>query len=199
MANFQYSLKILEQLGDSARIARATYSMAVVHESLGNYPEALNHLYDFLGFVEPRDDKEEIASGYNLIGNIKSEIELTEEAMSWYHRARIIREQMDDGWALAYTYQNLGNTEDNIGEKFQDRDLGDSAIVHHLRALDWLDKANAIYVEYEDPSGLADIANNRGVVEKNLGLSVSIDRRSGGCAEGLETGNCSFGICTSVA
>ncbi|MBK7344112.1 MAG: tetratricopeptide repeat protein [Saprospiraceae bacterium] len=174
LANFQYSLKILEQLGDSARIARATYSMAVVHESLGNYPEALNHLYDFLGFVEPRDDKEEIASGYNLIGNIKSEIELTEEAMSWYHRARIIREQMDDGWALAYTYQNLGNTEDNIGEKFQDRDLGDSAIVHHLRALDWLDKANAIYVEYEDPSGLADIANNRGVVEKNLGSAYQL-------------------------
>lgn len=174
LANFQMSLKILEQLGDSARIARATYSMAVVHEVLGNYPEALNHLYDFLGFVEPRDDKEEIASGYNLIGNIKSEIELTEEAMIWYHKARIIREQMDDGWALANTYQNLGNTEDNLGEKFQGGDQGDSAIVHHLLALEWLEKANAIYTEYEDPSGLADIANNRGVVEKNLGSAYKM-------------------------
>ncbi len=174
LANFQLSLKILEQLGDSARIARATYSMAVVHESLGNYPEALNHLYDFLGFVEPRDDKAEIASGYNLIGNIKSEIELTEEAMMWYHKARVIREQMDDGWTLANTYQNLGNSEDNIGEKFFDKDQGDSAIIHHLLALEWLGKANAIYTEYEDPSGLADIANNRGVVEKNLGSAYKM-------------------------
>ncbi|MCF8237878.1 MAG: tetratricopeptide repeat protein [Saprospiraceae bacterium] len=169
LASYQLSLKILEQLGDSARIARATYSMAVIHESLGNYPEALNQLYDFLGFVEPRDDKEEIASGYNLIGNIKSEIELTAEAMTWYHKARVIREQMDDIWSLAITYQNLGITEDNLGEQFFDKDMGDSAIVHHHLALEWLDKAFTIYSQNDDPSGRADILNNRGVVEKNLG------------------------------
>ncbi len=175
LANFQLSLKIMEQLGDSSRIARATYSMAVIHESLGNYPEALNHLYDFLGYVESQDDKEEIAAGYNLIGNIKSEIELTEEAMTWYHKARIIREQLDDIWSLAITYQNLGITEDNLGEQFQDKDQGDSAIVHHLLALEWLDKAYAIYTQNDDPSGRADILNNRGVVEKNLGSSYLLN------------------------
>ncbi len=174
LASYQLSLKIMEELGDSSRIARATYSMAVIHESLGNYPEALNHLYDFLGFVESQDDQEEIATGYNLIGNIKAEIELTSEAMTWYHKARIIREQLDNPWTLANTYQNLGNSEDNLGEQFQDQDLSDSAIVHHLLALEWLDKAQAIYTEYEDPSGLADIANNRGVVEKNLGSAYQM-------------------------
>ena len=169
LSNFQESLKILEGLGDSARIARATYSMALVHETMGNYPEALNLLYEFLGFVEPRNDREEIAAGYNMIGNIKSEIELTREAMDWYNKARVIREELEDVWALAITYQNLGVTEDNIGENFFNENQADSAIVHHQLALGWLDKAYRIYELNDDPSGRADILNNRGVVEKNLG------------------------------
>lgn len=169
LSNFQQSLKILEDLGDSVRIARATYSMALVHESLGNYPEALNLLYEFLGFVEPRNDREEIAAGYNMIGNIKSEIELTREAMDWYNKARVIREELEDVWSLAITYQNLGVNEDNLGERFYDEGQADSAIVHHQLALGWLDKAYRIYEQNDDLSGKADILNNRGVVEKNLG------------------------------
>ncbi len=169
LKSYQASLKIMEELGDTVRIARANYSIALAHIGMNNFPEALNHIYEYLTYAESQGEQEDIANGYNLIGTIKSEIELSEEAISFYERARAIRETLDDPIALANTYQNLGVSQDNLGERYQDTNQPDSAMIHHQLALEWLNKSLVLHKEQGNQTGVGMILLNLGVVEKNRG------------------------------
>jgi adenylate cyclase len=169
LKSYQASLKIMEELGDTVRIARANYSIALAHIGMSNFPEALNHIYEYLAYAESQGEKEDMANGYNLIGTIKAEIELSEEAIAFYEKARAIRETLDDPIALANTYQNLGVSQDNLGERYQDANQPDTALIHHQKALEWLNKSLALHQEQGNQTGVGMILLNLGVVEKNIG------------------------------
>ena len=52
LSSYKQSLEIREQLKDTVRIARLANNISIVHESLGNYPEALSAVLDYLSFSE---------------------------------------------------------------------------------------------------------------------------------------------------
>lgn len=166
---YQSSLKIVELLQDTQRVARANYSIALAHAALGGYPEALNHLFEYLWYAENQNDSLEMAVAYNMIGAVKSEIELTEEALLYFNKARVIRESHADPIALANTYNNMGLGENTLAEKYYDKGIPDTALAHIHSAKAWYDKAMAIFMEQEDLSGQATVWLNKGICEKLLG------------------------------
>lgn len=172
LTHYQHSLEITESLGDTARIARANYSIAQAYIAMANYPEALNHLYEYLDYAEQMQDDDAIATGLNMIGGVKAEIELTEEALAYFERVRTIRERLGEPLGLAIAYGNLGLSETNLGERIYDQGNMDSALVHYARAGEWFDRAMAIYEEQELRSGIAAISLNSGVLFKNRGSAL---------------------------
>lgn len=87
MKNLSRSFRIREELRDTQRMARVLYNMSYVHEAMGNYPEALDYIYQYLELSQQMDEQTDVFIAYNLIGNIKSELELFEEAYTNYKKA----------------------------------------------------------------------------------------------------------------
>jgi adenylate cyclase len=174
LEQFQQSLQVVELLADTQRIARANYQIAVAHSELGNYPEALNHLFEFLAYAEAQSDSSEMALAYNLIGGVKVEIELNEEALTYFHRAREIRERLDDPGALAASCSNIGLSQGTLGQRAVK--AGDSAegLLRHEEAGTWYQRALGLYRSVGDSAGVAGILLNQAVNEKEIG-SIHFD------------------------
>lgn len=90
------SLQILEEVNDTMWVAKAHYNLAGVYESIGVYIEATEHLNQARFTLEYSDDKEGLARVYNLLGHTRFELEIWDQAHSWYSKALKLYENLGD-------------------------------------------------------------------------------------------------------
>ena len=168
--NYLRSLRIREEIGDTVRAARTCYNIAILHESMGNYLEALDYIYLFLENVERTGDKESIANGWNITGNIKTELDRFDEALQAYQKALELHRQLGNDRQTASVLNNMANLKDAVAEDLMDQgQLNDSTKILFDEAVAIHQQALAIRQRLQDTSGMAEIYNNLGYVLKNVG------------------------------
>lgn len=168
--NYLQALRIREELGDTIRATRVYYNIAILHESMGNYIEALDYIYLFLEGTERTNDKEKIANGWNVVGNIKTELDRFEEALEAYQKALSIHQELGNDWEVSSAYNNIANLNDSMAEKLMDDNkLGDTTKILFNEAEKLHKQALAIRERLQDTLGIAEIYNNMGYVLKNIG------------------------------
>ena len=175
--NYQASLLIREELKDTARMVRAYYNLAILHEGMGNYPEALDHVFRYLEFTEITGDEEGSANGWNIVGNIKTELDRYEEALTAYEKSLSIHRKLGHDWEATSSLNNIANLMDAMAEQKMDNGiLGDSVKMLFDESVRLHEEALALRQKLKDTSGIAEIYNNMGYVLKNVG---SFQKKSG--------------------
>ncbi|MBI5914221.1 MAG: tetratricopeptide repeat protein [Bacteroidetes bacterium] len=170
LTGYQNSLKIREELRDTVRSLRAYYNIANVLEKMGDYPEALDYVFRYLEGADPAGDGEGVANAWNLVGNIKTEVDRYDEAEQAYQKSLDLHRKLGNEWQQATVLNNLANLNDTRAEALMDKGiLADSVRQLFERAIAVYQEALAIRERQEDQSGQAEIFNNLGYVLKNLG------------------------------
>ena len=169
LENLQQSFAIRQQLRDTQRMARVLYNISYVHERMGNYPEALDYVLRHLELLKGTEDSYSLFNAYTLLGNINVELEIYNEALNYYQQALTIAEDIGEDYELAIAYNNLGNILDDLAERDYKDENFSNARPRFTQALEYLQRALAIYQKTEDTEGAGNANNNIGVVYKNLG------------------------------
>ena len=177
LKNYQESLRIREEMGDTQRATKAYYNIAILHEGMGNYLEALDYIFLYLEGIEKSGDEEATANAWNIVGNIKTELDRLDEALVAYQKALALHRKLGNKWEESSVLNNIANLKDSQAEDLMDdgdlspatQQLFDEAVALHQQSL-------AIRLALKDSSGMAEIYNNIGYVLKNVG---SFHKKSG--------------------
>lgn len=103
------SLKTAEQLNYKSGIARAYYSMSIVHSDWGEFSEALPMQEKVLKINKELNDQEGIADAYNEIGLSHYYLGNNPEALKNYLASVRINETLRNIRATAGNYMNIAN------------------------------------------------------------------------------------------
>ena len=168
--NYLMSQRIREEIGDTIGAARANYNIAILHESMGSYIEALDYIFLFLEETERTGDKEKIANGWNVVGNIYTELDNYGEALKAYKKALALHRELGNDWEESSALNNIANMNDSMAEALMDAgEIGDSTKALFDEAVAIHQQALVIREKLMDTSGIAEIYNNTGYVLKNVG------------------------------
>ncbi|MEZ5055666.1 MAG: adenylate/guanylate cyclase domain-containing protein [Saprospiraceae bacterium] len=169
LRQYKASLRMREELKDTAKIARLYYNMGDLHERMGNYLEAQDLIHKYLLFTEKNYDYEGQAYGQNLLGNIYYGLIQEEEALKWYEMAYAGFDSLGMDWEKAGALNNIASI---LGDKAEvEVDSGryematmlfDSAIAMERRVIEIREKV-------EDRRGVGEAYNNLGVFFKDKG------------------------------
>ncbi len=150
MDNANQSLAISEQIGYKKGMAKAYYSMGIIHSDWGEYAEALLLQEKSLKIYELINNKSGIADSYNEMGLCYYYMGNNSEALKNYFVSIKINEELGNKKAAAGTYMNIGNVYTNTLSY-------DEALKNHLLSL----KA---FKEIGFKRGIAMACNNIGTV-----------------------------------
>ena len=106
--NYQKSLKIREDIGDSEGISITLNNIGVIYKNQGNIPKALEFHQKSLKIQEEIGDKKGLALSLNNMGFIYNDQGDNSKALEYYHKALKIREEIGDRAGIAYTLDNIG-------------------------------------------------------------------------------------------
>ena len=148
-------------------ISSASYNIANVFYSQGNYPEALKMHLSALKIREKMDDKGGLASSYSGIGRVYYSQNNYKEALSNYYAALKIEQEIGHKKGIASAFNNIGIVNSRQGD--------------YEEALKNFSSSLKIYEEIKYNSGIAFSFNNIGNVydsqadiEKNQQLKVAL-------------------------
>ncbi|MCB0705948.1 MAG: tetratricopeptide repeat protein [Saprospiraceae bacterium] len=169
LANYLNSLRIREELRDTSKIMRLYYNISIVHESIGNYPEALDFIFQYLELVEATQNEDNLGNAYNVIGNIKTELDRTAEAFVWYKRALVFHRNAGNKWEESTVLNNMANVLDYKADSLYDEKDFLEALKQTEKSLELYEEALSIREDLDDLDGQAEIFNNIGLTYKNRG------------------------------
>ncbi|MEY3368208.1 MAG: hypothetical protein RI973_1363 [Bacteroidota bacterium] len=168
--DYKASMDIRLALRDTAALLRAQLSMANFLESIGEYKEALDYAYEYLEGVSPTGDTDAIAGAWNVIGNIKSEIEQLPEARQAYETALALHKKAGNDRGISNVSNNFANHLDSQAEKLMDKGVKhDSVQALFLKAIQLHQQNLELREQLNDLSAQAETYNNLGYILKNLG------------------------------
>ena len=168
--DYKASMDIRLALRDTAALLRAQLSMAIFLETMGEYKEALDYAYEYLEGVSPTGDTDAIAAAWNVIGNIKTEIETLPEARQAYETALALYEKADNDRGISNVKNNKANLMDSQAEKLMDKGVKhDSVQALFLEAIRLHQQNLELREQLNDLSAQAETYNNLGYILKNLG------------------------------
>ncbi|HMX38888.1 MAG TPA: adenylate/guanylate cyclase domain-containing protein [Saprospiraceae bacterium] len=153
------SLTLFERLGDTVRMARAHSNIGGVLQEGGDYAGAFGELNKARLLVAAKGDSATIAKMYTKLGHNRFDMDMFQQAKTWYEKSLHIRRQAGDPADLAEGLADLGNVLDELENKDSTR----LAIRYYEQALD-------IYQALEDQPNLALIYNNLADAYKHLDL-----------------------------
>ena len=88
--HFQRQIDYCNVSGDSSRIARTLYQMAVVHLALGNYEESLSFSYQAMNLYEKAGSGFGMASTYTHLGNLFTRLNNVDKSIEMHNQVLII-------------------------------------------------------------------------------------------------------------
>ncbi|MBR9921880.1 MAG: tetratricopeptide repeat protein [Bacteroidetes bacterium] len=169
LENYLNSLRIREDLQDTSRIMRLYYNISILQESMGNYPEALDFIFQYLEMVEATGNKDNLGNAYNVIGNIKMELDRQGEAWGWYERALSFHQDAGNDWEESSVLNNMANVLDYRADSLYEEDQYQAALEQTNNSLKLYEQALVIRESLDDLEGQAEIFNNIGLTHKNRG------------------------------
>ncbi|MCE3297283.1 MAG: hypothetical protein K0R65_2997 [Crocinitomicaceae bacterium] len=152
---FQQSLKIREQIKDTAGIANSLNNIAFIYETTGEKQKALEQHLRSLKMRRKINDLHGIAISANNIGTIYHELKQLDKALKYHLESLEIRQKIDDPAGLAYVLNNLAGIYSAQGD--------------HEKALKYYRQSLEIRENLDDPNGIALSLNNMGGVYLELG------------------------------
>jgi tetratricopeptide (TPR) repeat protein/CHAT domain-containing protein len=151
----QRSLKIVEDLGDMAEIARSLHQIGNLHYLRGNYDAALDHYQRSLRILEELDDVGAAAKSLHQIGMLYQARGNYDAALNHYERSLKILEELGDVAAVASSLHQ-------IGMLHKDRGNYDAALDYYQRSL-------KIAEELGDVAGVASSLHQIGMLHQERG------------------------------
>ncbi|MGZ3865015.1 MAG: tetratricopeptide repeat protein [Bacteroidia bacterium] len=163
------SLKISEEVKDTAGIANSFNNMGVLYYYQNDLVRALEYFTKSLNIRERIGDKAGIAYCLNNLGEIyisqadqksgkDEKVRLVKKALENYKKALKIREQINDKPGIAQSLNSIAGAYDGLG--------GDSAL---HKALEYYQKAVAVHTEAKNKGGTANSTYNVAAVYFDLG------------------------------
>jgi adenylate cyclase len=163
------SLRIVEALEDSSRVKRLYYNISIAHEDLGNYPEALDYVLNYLLLCELSKDSAGMANAFNVMGNIKLELNRFEETEEAYERALKIYRSLGNKREEASVLNNIGIVRGAVASSLANENRLEEAILKTEEALAYYLQVLEFRTQQDDQSGLATVFNNIGIIYKEQG------------------------------
>ncbi|MGV3630662.1 MAG: tetratricopeptide repeat protein [Bacteroidota bacterium] len=145
---FQQSLKIREQIKDTAGIANSLNNIAFIYESIGEKQKALEMNLRGLKLRRKINDLQGIAISANNIGTIYHELQQLDKSLKYHLESFEIRKKIDDPAGMAYVLNNLAGVYSAQGDQ--------------NKALQYYRQSLAIREKLDDPKGIALSLNNIG-------------------------------------
>lgn len=167
--NYRLAHRMRKELGDEKGALRALYNISIIHENLGNYKEALDYVLQFIEGQGATGDTLELANAYNLVGNIMTERDRFDDAELYYRKAEKLHRTAGNKWELAGALQNLGNISDARGEYLLKRDSLNGVAAYFQEAISYYEKSLQMTQQLKDKEGQAELYNNIGATQKNIG------------------------------
>jgi signal transduction histidine kinase len=149
------ALDISRELGFVGLAARALNNMGVIYWQKGDFPQALDHLFEAFHIYREENDSLGIARIHTNIGLIFSDQGHYDRALEYYLVSRTIYEQLGTIAGLAPVLNNIGTVYQYQGDFSQ-------AEAYHLQSL-------ALKDALGDQKGIAFSLNNLGLVRQYMG------------------------------
>lgn len=163
------SLKISEEVNDTAGIANSFNNMGVLYYYQNDLVRALEYFTKSLHIRERIGDKEGISYCLNNLGEIyisqaeqkpgkNEKISLVKKALENYKKALKIREEINDKPGIAQSLNSIAGAYDGLG--------GDSAL---HKALEYYMKAVVVHTEAKNKGGMANSTYNVAAIYFDMG------------------------------
>lgn len=151
---FLLLIDIASRSNDSASIAKGYKSIAQNYSAQGDYEGALKYFFKADTFMV-NDISIDHGENFHNIANAYQTLENSKAAISYYEEALSIYKKIGNGYGENSILASLGKVElDNH---------------NYLSAKDYLEKARAFFINYNDPAHLADMESNLGLAAYHLG------------------------------
>jgi len=128
--------QLAEELNSQERKAYAQFYYGVVDRYLGNYPQALEHMNNFVQYYERAGDSTRVGSGLYQVAVISAFMGDYEKSLASYYRILRLHESNND-------YDKIGFTLNGIGVLYKNMQKYDDAIKTYQQALAIYDSLDA--------------------------------------------------------
>lgn len=122
------ALALREEMGDRLRAGDNHRYLSRIAWFVGRGDEAWEHARQALALLEPLGRTRELAMAWGNMAHMYMLGQYSEEALEWGNRALELGRQLADPEVVAYTLNNIGTSELNIG-----RDSGRDKLIESLR------------------------------------------------------------------
>ncbi len=173
----------------------ALFSLGNAHESLGQYPQAIDFFQQSLIIARDIGDRRREAYSLNNLGNAHDSVGQYPQAIDFLQQSLAIKRDIGDRKGEACSLNNLGNAHDSVGQYPQaidfyqqslaiKRNIGDrngeayslnnlgntyNSLGQYPQAIDFLQQSLAIARDIGDRGGEAYSLNNLGNAHNSLG------------------------------
>jgi tetratricopeptide (TPR) repeat protein len=145
--NYLKAIEIVEKTGNKQRLSACWGALAITYSNQGNYPAALDYYNKSLSLAERIDSRSDIISSKSNIATIYYYLKNYDKAIEIFNET-LKYEKDDDNISSAYTFNNIG---------LAYKEKGDSQ-----SAYDYFNKANILFKETNNRTGVAYTLNNIG-------------------------------------
>jgi tetratricopeptide (TPR) repeat protein/CHAT domain-containing protein len=192
---YEKSLKIKEELGNRAGVAKSLHEIGMIHQHRGNYPAALEQYEKSLKILEELGDRANMASSLHQIGTIHQHRGDYTAALEQYEKSLKILEELGDRANMASSLHQIGTIHQHRGdypaalEQYEKslkirEELGDRAgvaqslhqigMIHQARgdypaALEQYEKSLKIFEELGDRANMANSLHQIGMIHQARG------------------------------
>ena len=150
------ALQAARDLGDQARIARASIELSVVSQQTGRHEAALSLAEDAAVICRLLADDRGLADALDQIGLVNQRAARSREALAYFDEAGTLFGDVDDQHGKANALSHSGIACWHLG--------------HYQDAMQHLDEALSLYREVGDRRGEAKTLNNLGKMQLHCGL-----------------------------
>ncbi|MBM3237703.1 tetratricopeptide repeat protein [Candidatus Poribacteria bacterium] len=116
LKQYEKSLKIKEELGNRAGVARSLHQIGMIHQDRGDYQEALKQYEKSLKIAEELGDRAGVARSLHQIGMIHEARGDYQEALKQYEISLKIAEELGDRAGVARSLHQIGMIHEARGD-----------------------------------------------------------------------------------
>jgi len=108
--------------------AQALIRAAIMYDAISSFTDATRALVEAVGLLDEASEPALLASAYNSLGVVRSRAGDPEAGLTYYRRARLLRERIDDQTGLIQLLNNSGINLKNLGRFQESLALNDEAL-----------------------------------------------------------------------
>ena len=155
LGQYQWSLGVLEKLGDRAGIAKSLQNLGTIQQQRGDFGAALEHYDKSLRITEELGDRAGVSTCLHQIGNIHYLRSDFEKALEYYQESLKTDEELGDRAGAAMSIHQIGMIHEDRGD--------------YDNALRYYEQALGVKEELGDRAGVARSFHQIGTISQRRG------------------------------